>query len=410
MKDVLLVEASDGVGGRVRTDVTADGFILDRGFQIFLTSYKECREMLDYEALDLKPFYAGAEVFSDDNRFYRVADPVRHLFDALLSLLPTNKVGTVVDKINVGIFRIKSLLGSEEELLSRPETTIMARLKEEGFSASMINSFFRPFLGGIFFDRSLSTSSRLFEFVMRSLAMGQNCLPSRGIGSISDQLASMLPSQSILLNTKVTSIESSPSSSPKVILSDGSVLTGRKGVILATPGPEAERLLGSLNASQPSKSEQGVGTSCLYFRSSAPPPNNGAPMLYLNGQDEGIVNNCCWPSTVSSSYAPPGQNLISVSTVGSRKGLLSDQELESQVKKQLASWFGQDQVKAWSLIRIYHIPYAQPNQSPPTNFDRPGRIQGVQGLYVAGDHRTSATFDGAIKSGRKAAEALLKGS
>ena len=32
----VLLEASDGVGGRVRTDVK-DGFVLDRGFQIFLS-------------------------------------------------------------------------------------------------------------------------------------------------------------------------------------------------------------------------------------------------------------------------------------------------------------------------------------------------------------------------------------
>ena len=54
-----ILEASDGVGGRVRTDVQ-DGFLLDRGFQIFLTSYPEARAMLDYRALELKPFYAGA--------------------------------------------------------------------------------------------------------------------------------------------------------------------------------------------------------------------------------------------------------------------------------------------------------------------------------------------------------------
>ena len=401
---MVLVEASDGVGGRVRSD-KKDGFILDRGFQIFLTSYQECRSLLHYEALDLKPFYAGAEVLTDDGTFHRVADPVRHLFDALLSLSPTNKVGTVIDKLNVGLFRIKSLLGSEEDLLSRPETTILQRLQDEGFSQAMINLFFRPFLGGIFFDRSLGTSSRLFEYVMRSLATGQNCLPSRGIGAVSEQLASRLPSSSILLNSRVDRIESSPSSSSRVFLSDGSCLVGKKGVIIATPGPEAARLLGPLLIGEESKSELGVGTSCLYFKSSAPPPNKGAPMLYLNGKDEGIINNCCFPSTVARSYAPPGQHLVSVSTVGSAEGLMSDDELEAKVRKQLSSWFGAAQVDAWSLLQVYHIPYSQPNQSPPTNFNRTSRVS--NGIFICGDHRSSATFDGAIKSGRKAAEALV---
>lgn len=59
----MILEASDGVGGRVRTDVV-DGFLLDRGFQIFLTSYPTAKELLDYDALDLKPFYAGEPVLS----------------------------------------------------------------------------------------------------------------------------------------------------------------------------------------------------------------------------------------------------------------------------------------------------------------------------------------------------------
>jgi phytoene dehydrogenase-like protein len=121
--------------------------------------------------------------------------------DGLLSL--TNPVGSVADKINVGVFRLKSLLGTWDELLQRPETTIEARLRKEGFSESIIDQFFRPFLGGIFFDRSLGTSSRLFEFVMRTLALGANCFPAKGMGEVSEQLAARLPAGAVLLNTPV---------------------------------------------------------------------------------------------------------------------------------------------------------------------------------------------------------------
>ena len=72
---VVVLEAGDGVGGRVRTDAV-DGFLLDRGFQIFLTSYPEAQEALDYPALDLRPFYAGALVRWAGG-FHRVADPLR---------------------------------------------------------------------------------------------------------------------------------------------------------------------------------------------------------------------------------------------------------------------------------------------------------------------------------------------
>lgn len=390
----LLLEASDGVGGRVRTDVV-DGFLLDRGFQIFLTGYPETRDALDYEALQLKDFYAGALVWSG-GRFHRVADPLRHFADGLASL--GNPVGSPVDKVLVGVFRLRCLLGTVDEMFARPETTTLERLKAEGFSDSIIRQFFRPFLGGIFFDRSLSTSSRLFEFVMRTLASGSNCLPAAGIGAMSQQLAAKLPQDAIVLNTRVSSI----SGGKGVTLADGTALTARRGVVVAVDGPEAERLIGGNMQSAPSKPAKGVGTCCLYFRAPKPPsPEN---ILYLNGEDGGIVNNCCFPSTVAPSYAPPGQALVSVSTIGTHDQL-SDAQLEAAVREQLAGWFGAAEVGSWSHLRTYRIPFAQPNQSPPTNFKRPVSLGG--GLYVCGDHRDSATFDGAIKSGRRAAEALL---
>lgn len=41
---VRILEASDGVGGRVRSDVL-DGFILDRGFQVFIEGYPEQKKL-----------------------------------------------------------------------------------------------------------------------------------------------------------------------------------------------------------------------------------------------------------------------------------------------------------------------------------------------------------------------------
>ena len=120
-----ILESSDGPGGRVRSD-KVDGYTLDRGFQIFLTSYPEAKEVLDYNALQLKPFYAGAMV-QYDGKFHKVADPFRHPLDGVQSLF--NPAGTIKDKVNVGAFRFKSELGSLEDLLQRDETTTLQRLK-----------------------------------------------------------------------------------------------------------------------------------------------------------------------------------------------------------------------------------------------------------------------------------------
>lgn len=269
---VLLLEAADGVGGRVRTD-RVDGFTLDRGFQIFLTSYPEAQEALDYAALDLRPFYAGALVRWAGG-FHRVADPLRHFVDGLSSL--PNPVGSPVDKILVGIFRVKSLLGSLDALLSAPETTTLERLRSEGFSEAMIDRFFRPFLGGIFFDRQLGTTSRLFAFVMRMLATGQNCLPAAGIGAVSDQLAARLPPAALRVSTRVADVRGAAAAGddapagPAVVLQDGSVLSA-KAVVVAVEGPEAGRLLRASLETAPSKAGDGVGTCCLYFSALQPP-------------------------------------------------------------------------------------------------------------------------------------------
>ncbi|GAX76829.1 hypothetical protein CEUSTIGMA_g4275.t1 [Chlamydomonas eustigma] len=401
VKDILVIESGEAVGGRVKTD-RVDGFLLDQGFQIFLTGYPEAQAALDYKALDLKPFYAGAKVWLNGS-FHQVADPFRHPVDGILSL--TNPIGTVFDKILVGLIRFRCLLGSVDDMMVRSESSIAERLKQEGFTDSMAKRFFRPFLGGIFFDRELGTSSRLLEFVLRTLASGSNCLPVGGIGAVPEQLAAAVqPEAQIQLGAHVSSVTGcSPSGEcPYVLLADGSTIRAKRGVIVATNGPEAKRLLSGVMQAAPSKDASGVGTCCLYFK--APKPPSPQPMLYLNGEDNGIVNNCCFPSTVSPSYAPVGQTLVSVSTVGTHDEL-SDVQLEAEAKKQLGGWFGQDQVQSWSLLKIYRIPFAQPNQAPPTNFSR--SVSLGSSLYVCGDHRDSATLDGALKSGRRAAEAVL---
>lgn len=387
---VVLLERSDAVGGRVRTDVV-DGFLLDRGFQIFLTSYPSAKALLDYEQLRLQPFYAGALVRCN-GAFERVADPVRHPWDGVLSL--ANPIGNVLDKLRVGSVRIRALLGALEQ---EQESTTMESLVREGFTTNMIDRFFRPFLGGIFFDNQLNVTSKLFAFVMKSLATGQNCLPEDGIGAVAKQLAEKLPPGTIVLDAEVVKVDANG-----VELADGSRVEAEMGVIVATEGPVAANLLGVALEEDASSQGTPVGTCNLYFAAPRPPVDEN--VLFLNGEGKGMVNNCCFPSSVSRSYAPEGQALISASTVGVMEHL-GEKELELQVREHMAEWFGKKEVDTWTHLRTYRIPYAQPNQTPPTNLMRSVRLS--RGLYVCGDHREAATLDGALHSGLRAAEALL---
>ncbi|CAI5492567.1 unnamed protein product, partial [Closterium sp. Naga37s-1] len=349
----VVLEAADGVGGRVRTD-KVDGFLLDRGFQIFLSAYPEAQQVMDYEALDLRPFYSGALVWFGGS-FHRVADPFRHTSDGLGSLF--NPIGSVFDKMRVGLLRLKAVSTPVEGILSAPESSIEEALKKQGFSNEMIDRFFRPFLGGIFFDNELSTSSRLMEFVFRMLALAPNTLPSSGIGALASHLASRLPSDSIRLNSPVSSISpvvptdeadskgsEAGSGVPSLLtMQDGKRILAKGGVIVAVEQPVAQ---------------------------------------------SGIVNNLCFPSVVSPSYAPPGKTLVSVSLVGAYEDR-SGAELEARVRTELAGWFGKEEVEGWKMLRVYRIPFAQPGQRPPTDFSGEVEVGGREGVYVCGDHKSS---------------------
>ncbi|KAK4346963.1 hypothetical protein RND71_033302 [Anisodus tanguticus] len=396
----LLLEASDAVGGRVRSDIV-DGYILDRGFQIFITGYPEARKILDYDSLDLRKFYSGAQVYYG-GRFHTVADPLRHFADSLQSL--TNPIGTVVDKLLIGLTRLNVLTQGDDEILNAEEVPTIDLLKKIGFSDAILERFFRPFFGGIFFDRELETTSRLFNFIFKCLALGDNTLPAKGIAAIPEQLAAKFSANSILFNTRVVSIDSeSNSSSMTVKLQNGEILQSEFGVILAVEEPEAVKLLAgekTVEVRQPVRS-----TVCLYFSADQDKVPIQDPVLLLNGSGKGIINNMFFATNVAPSYAPAGKALVSVTLVG-LYGDVADEDLVDRVMKELSGWFGESVVGSWSYLRLYRIGFAQPNQCPPTNLKKNPKIK--PGLYICGDYVTSATFDGALVSGKKAAETLLQ--
>jgi phytoene dehydrogenase-like protein len=384
---VLVLEASDGVGGRVRTD-EADGFLLDRGFQVLLTAYPEARRVLDFGALGLKAFYPGALVHTQ-GRFHRAADPWRHPLDAVSTLF--SPLGTFADKAHITALRHRVTAGCWDDLAGRPETTTLEALRRAHLSSKIIDRFFRPFLGGVLAGRELTASSRMFEFVFRAFAAGEVCLPARGMGAIPAQLRAALPADAVRLGARVERIDDG-----RVRLSGGETVAAR-AVVVATEAPEAARLTGL--AGHPG----GRALTCLYFAAERAPIDQ--PILLLDGDGAGPVNNVAVPSAVASSYAPPGAALVSATVLGSP--VPDDAALEAAVRAQLAGWFGAT-TRRWRHLRTYRIPFAQPEQAPPalTPWRRAVRLRPA--LYVCGDHRDNASINGALESGRRAADAVLE--
>jgi phytoene dehydrogenase-like protein len=382
-----IIEASDGLGGRVRTDRVA-GFLLDRGFQVLQTAYPEAQRVLDYPKLDLHTFIPCAVMHIDDQS-YRLADPLRMPLAAFESLL--SPFATMSDKVRFLALRQRLHRKSIDSIFKSEERTTLDALQQGGFSPTIVSWFFRPFLRSIFLEKGLKTSSRMFEFAFKMFTDGYAGLPANGMGAIPDQLASKLPAESVRLNTKVVSV--SPSS---VTLEYGEHVKAR-AVVVATEGPEACRLIPGLDP------VISCSTTCMYFVAERDPL--GSPILALNGDGSGVINSLCVPSSVAPSYAPAGSSLISVSVLGIPDE--DNQKLEMKVRPQLKSWFGAD-VDSWRSFRTYRIHHALPSQAFPARSLSQRAVRMQQGLYVCGDHRDIASIQGALVSGRRTAEAILE--
>jgi phytoene dehydrogenase-like protein len=279
-------------------------------------------------------------------------------------------------------------------LFQRPEKTTLQALRDEGFSDSIIERFFRPFLGGVFLSRDLDTSSRLFEFLFRMFSLGKTAVPALGIQQIPLQLAAMLPEGAVRLHSEVTAVKPG-----QITVAGGETLTAEI-VVVATEGPAAARLLGQAVAAPRSRS-----VTCLYFAAAEPPVTE--PILVLNGMGQGLVNNLHVADRVARTYAPVGQHLISVTVLGNPEG--DDATLETAVRQELQEWFG-SQTSAWRHLRTYRIRHAQPHQPPPTLQPPQRTVRLETGLYVCGDYRDNASINGAMVSGWRTGAAIANGS
>lgn len=377
--EVAVFEASDGVGGRVRTD-SQDGFLLDRGFQILLTAYPEAQAILDYEALDLKRFSPGAAIHLH-GEFHRIGDPVREpsqLFNTAKA-----PIGSLVDKARILAFRLAVNKGSLEDLWNREDTTALARLNDAGFSSTMIERFLRPLFAGITLDPDLGSSSRHLEFVFRMLSAGDAAVPANGMGEIPKQLAKNIPDNGLHLNTPIRTVESH-----SVGLLDGTKIDADI-VVVATDPTSARELTES-----PDPGWRGVTTVWL----SAPEPPVVDPVLILNGDAVRPINSVAVMSQVSSSYAAADNALLAVSSPYIEDGLVDE------MRSQLGDWFGPG-AKDWEVLRVDEIDRAQPRQLP--GFDARPPLKLPSGVWIAGDHRADASINGAFRSGRTVARAAM---
>lgn len=399
---IALFEASNAPGGRVQTD-RVDGFLLDRGFQVMLTAYPEARRLLDYEALDWKKFKPGALVWHG-GRFHRFSDPFRNPV-AGAQLLFDNIV-PISDKLHVTALRARARQGTLEALFGRPEITTRAYLQAFPFSSSMIERFFEPFFGGVFLEKDLVTSSRFFEFLFRMFSVGDTAVPAGGMQQIPLQLAAALKPGTLETGARVSRISRAGNGFQVDIAGKEAVRAAT--VVLAAGGHEGNSLLSGVGGwSIPEVRAWNSTTAFCYAAREAPVDE---PIILLNGEGRsaGPVNNVAVMSAVSGQYAPPGEHLVVASVVGEapqdQPGL---SRLEQSVRSHLGKWFG-GPVATWRMLKAYPLTYALPQQRHAEWEQNPVRLAATGGVYMCGDYRETASIQGALASGRRAAEAVSR--
>ena len=400
---VKLIEAEDAAGGRIRTD-QVDGFRLDRGFQILLTGYPELAHQVNLKALRLRPLAAGALV-RHNGRFHHFTDPFRGSVGAALSIA-FDPVVTIGDKLRVARLRRLVKQGEPADLFRRPETTTREFLESYGFSSKMVERFFVPFFAGVFLERDLATSSRYFQFLFRMFSYSEATVPENGMEMLPRQLAVRLKSGTLTTQTRVTGVQRGK---------DGFVLEAGKSdaivarqMVLAADETQARSLLGSQGGrSRLSKDPVHWNRTTTFYYAAERTPIEG-PLLVLNGDGPaaGPVNNAVVLSQASERYAPPGSHLIAVSIVGrAPQSGQQIEQLEREARTQLQSWFGA-QVARWSVVGGYPIVRALPLCSHAEWQQSGCRLS--EGVYVCGDYRETPSIQGALASGRRAAEAVLR--
>lgn len=382
----LILEAEDRLGGKLKTDVIR-GHHLDRGYQVYFTAYPNAKNQLDEEKLNLKRFDAGAIVIWNGEQHIISRDkPLHTAIDSLIG---------IGDKLRLGRWTNDVGWMDWDDIWDSHDTTALETFREEGFSEEFIDRFARPFLGGVFLDRSLETSSRQLKFVWKALSEGETVVPNLGMEEIPKQIGATFGADILWANARVKELNKAGDEVTGVTLEDGQIIHASQ-VVLATDVHEAARLSG---VDIPLQFRHSI---TLYFLADVAPVDGS--MLALNGNMRGITNSIAPISAVKG--ATEGPYLLCASILGERPE--SDEQLAEIVKSEMMLWFPDKGTESWELIKAYRCKNAQLAQPPAVWSKMPANESGVPNLLFAGEYTTNSSIDGAIQSGLMAADCILE--
>jgi len=391
--DVTLFEREETVGGRVRS-TREDGYVYDRGFQVFFTAYPAARRELEYGTLDLRRFKPGACIARPGERSI-LSDPLRDPMALTDSLF--NREVTTADKLRTLKLRRELKGRHRDEIFAGPDATIREYLGKRGFSRKFVENFAAPFYGGITLDRSLSTSKRVFEYTFHTLSAGDIAVPARGMGAITEQLRDRAENAGATIETGAA-VESVACGDDEATLEVGGETVTADAVVVATDAYSA----GELTDVDGIPTETNACVTQWYDYPGSKPLDAG-PRLHLNAASD-APNQVVEHTAVAPEYAPDGRALLSATFLGEREE--SDEALAARTRETLASWYPEQRFDDLELRRTDRIPFAQFTQPPGIHETLPDVRDPVGSVYLAGEYTEWSSIQGAMESGRNAARAV----
>jgi phytoene dehydrogenase-like protein len=377
--DVVVLEAADHPGGRVATDVV-DGFRCDRGFQVLNTSYPALRAAADLDALDLRGFTPAAAV-RDADGLHVYGDPRRR--PALTPRMALDPLVPLRDKAALGAWTARILAAGPRRVVAHGGRSAAADLAAAGVRGPVVDRVLRPFLSGVLGEGELATSAAYVRLVWRAFAIGTIAVPAAGMGAIPAQLAAGLPDGVLRLGRRVEAVRAG------AVRVDGDELSAR-AVVVATDPVTASALLPGVAAPRM------YALTTLYFVAPAPPAHQ--PTLHLDGTGGPLANTVVL-TEAAPGYSPDHRALVSSSFLGT-----ADRVPETVVRRELGRLYGVA-TDGWEHLHTAEIPRALP-ALPAASPLRRDVVLG-DGVFVAGDHRDTPSQQGALVSGRRAAQAVL---
>lgn len=377
--EARLLEAADDVGGRVRTEVI-DGHLCDVGFQLLNPAYPAVKELVDLEALHLQPFAAGVRVRRGDT-VATLGDPRRE--PRLLAA--TLRSGLVRPRELAGMARWAApVLAGEKRIMGREDVTLAQSLDAAGVRGPLRQHVLEPFLSGVLADDTGATSARVVRLLIRWFLLGTPALPRDGMRALPAQLAAELqrPAET---GTRVLGVD--PTAAGVTVRTPAGSIDARV-VVVATDAHDA----GTLGAVPTGRPMSGLVT--WWFSTPTGMPQDR--LLLVDG-DRGPVVNTAVVSAAAPSYAPPGRDLVQVTTLAGAG--LSDAAALAE-----AGRLWRTDVTGWDLMTRHDVTRALPRSQPPLDLRPP--LQVGDGIFVCGDHRDTPSIQGALASGERAARAV----